>query len=232
MYNILAKFYDDLVKDDVATKAWVDLICTHTKRSSLLELACGSAEITLALATLGYTIDASDLSEEMLVEAREKDTDQKVNFFQMDMANMHVNKTYDSILCLCDSINYITKEEELKHMIFQVYERLNNGGVFIFDMHSLDRLEEFREEFYEEGTIQENQYSWSIISEDDCIYHNFCFYDEAARVSQEQHIQKVYTPTYITELLSPYFSIEVMTDFVNDGICEGEKYFYICKKEN
>ena len=168
----------------------------------------------------------------MLVEAREKDTDQKVNFFQMDMANMHVNKTYDSILCLCDSINYITKEEELKHMIFQVYERLNNGGVFIFDMHSLDRLEEFREEFYEEGTIQENQYSWSIISEDDCIYHNFCFYDEAARVSQEQHIQKVYTPTYITELLSPYFSIEVMTDFVNDGICEGEKYFYICKKEN
>ncbi len=231
MYSVLAKFYDDLVKDDKATQDWVDLITNYTNQTSLLELACGSAEITLALAKLGYQIDATDLSDEMLKEAKEKDVKQLVNFFQLNMSTFQLDKKYDTILCLCDSINYITQIEALQTMIKDVYEHLHPHGVFIFDMHSQDRLEEFREEFYEEGSIGEYQYSWSIMSEDENLYHNFCFYDSQARVQQEQHVQRVYTPEIITEILSPYFTFEVKTDFINDGLVEGEKYFYICKKE-
>lgn len=231
MYNVLAKFYDDLVKDDDATKAWVDLIQQYTCPSSLLELACGSAEITIALANLGYQIDASDLSEEMLIEAKQKDIEQKINFFQMDMCHINLDKTYEVILCLCDSINYLIKDKDVEHMISQVYDRLDINGIFIFDMHSMDRLTEFEEEFYEAGVIDKHEYSWSILSEDNYIYHNFCFYDEQARVKQEQHIQKVYTPSEIEEMLSPYFTFEVKTDFIHNGITEGEKYFYICRKK-
>ena len=42
IYNTLATYYDDLVKDEQATKAWVDWIEKHKSACSMLECACGS----------------------------------------------------------------------------------------------------------------------------------------------------------------------------------------------
>lgn len=231
IYDVLAKYYDGLVKDDVATKQWVDLICTHMKGDTLLELACGSAEITLALAKLGFHIDASDISFQMIEEAKKKPYADKVSFFVMDMCDMHVDKTYDGILCLCDSINYLIKENDIKKLFKDVHACLKEEGIFIFDMHSLDRKEEFKEEFYEAGIVLDHEYMWSIISEDDFLYHNFIFYDNDANQKQEQHVQRVYDPSFIEACLMPYFDFKIITDFDKPGICEGEKYFYICKKK-
>lgn len=230
IYNILAKYYDGLVKDDDATKAWVDLIDPNMNGKNILELACGSGEITIALANKGYLIDASDLSQAMIDEAKKKKGAEKVNFFAMDMCDFTVDKTYDGILCLCDSINYLVSEKQLETLFKSVYEHLNENGTFIFDMHTPDRLYEFEEEFYEAGVLEGHEYSWSIVSEDECIYHNFMFYDEEANHSQEQHVQRVYSTELMDALLSPYFTYEIYTDFDNKGIHEGEKYFYVCKK--
>lgn len=231
IYNVLAKYYDGLVKDEEATLDWVTLIEKHIHKKDLLELACGSGEITLKLAEHGYHIDASDLSAAMIEEAQKKVGADKVNFFVMDMLAFNVSKTYDGIICLCDSINYLIQEEDLASLFKNVYNCLNEDGVFLFDTHSMDRLEEFKEEFYEEGLVADHEYTWSIISDAPYIYHNFLFYDEEARSFQENHTQRVYEPKQLEMLLSPYFTFEVVTDFVNDGICEGEKYFYICKKK-
>ena len=231
IYNTLAHYYDGLVKDEQATQDWVTLIRKHIHKKDMMELACGSGEITLALANLGYRIDASDLSEEMIYEAKQKDFDKKVNFYTMDMNAFVSNKMYDSVICLCDSINYLCKESELSALFASVYNTLREGGIFLFDTHSIDRLKEFEEEFYEEGEVNGQQYTWSIISQDDCLFHNFLFYDEKGHAIQEQHTQKVYSPACLEALLSPYFTFEVVTDFVNKGICAGEKYFYICTKK-
>ncbi|NBK97788.1 MAG: class I SAM-dependent methyltransferase [Erysipelotrichia bacterium] len=231
IYNILAKYYDGLVKDEAATMDWVQLIEKHIKKKELLELACGSGEITLKLAADGYHIDASDLSSAMIEEAKKKPHAKQVHFFVMDMLEYHVDKTYDGILCLCDSINYLLLEHDLATLFKNVYDSLNEDGVFIFDTHSLDRLIEFEEEFYEEGIVEGHEYTWSIIADKPYLYHNFVFYDEEARMFQEQHIQRVYEPELLASLLAPYFTFEVVSDFIKEGICEGEKYFYICKKK-
>ncbi|MFR5080272.1 MAG: methyltransferase domain-containing protein [[Clostridium] innocuum] len=70
MYELLAHVYDALVKDDEATACWVELIKAHIRGTELLELACGSGEITIALAQEGYHVAASDLSAAMIEEAR------------------------------------------------------------------------------------------------------------------------------------------------------------------
>lgn len=231
IYKTLAHYYDGLVKDDEATQAWVDLISKYIIGKEMMELACGSGEITLALAKLGYKIDASDLSEHMIFEAKQKEGAQNVNFYTMDMNAFHSDKKYDGVICLCDSINYIIKENDLAKLFKAVHATLNEEGIFLFDTHSLDRLEEFSEEFYEGGEVDGQQYTWSIIAQDDCLYHNFLFYDENGVATQEQHIQRVYHPMALDELLSPYFTYEVVSDFVKEGICEAEKYFYICRKK-
>ena len=48
MYGTLAQFYDALVKDEEATQAWVSLIEEYVNGKEVLELACGSGEITIA----------------------------------------------------------------------------------------------------------------------------------------------------------------------------------------
>ena len=231
IYNILAQYYDGLVKDEKATRDWVTFIQKHLSGNEIMELACGSGEITLALAQQGYQIDASDFSFAMIEEAMKKANSEKVNFYVMDMNEMQSQKQYDGILCLCDSINYLLQETQLKTLFKNIYETLKPQGVFIFDMHTPDRLKEFEEEFYEEGVVEGHEYTWSIITEEDCLYHNFIFYDEEAHITQEQHIQRVYSIDLMNELLNPYFDIEIYTDFIEKGIHEGEKYFYICRKK-
>ena len=73
MYQVLARFYDALVKDDKATQDWVDFIEAHASFQRVLEYACGSGEITLALARKGYDVKASDLSSDMIEMAKRKE---------------------------------------------------------------------------------------------------------------------------------------------------------------
>ncbi len=232
IYHQLANFYDALVKDDVATNEWVHLVKQNIKGKHILELACGSGETAIRLAQEGYRVDASDYSEQMLQKARAKQGSQDVHWFLMDMLKFHVHKCYDGIICLCDSINYILKEEELFQIFLNIYNCLSSDGVFIMDMHSLDRLEEFRNEYMEEGVLEGYEYEWCIYSIDDYIYQNFAFYDEFAKPVIEQHVQKVYSTTKVEQMLRKIgFDVQVYTDFVLEGVQPGEKYFYICRKE-
>lgn len=231
MYELLAHVYDALVKDDEATACWVELIKAHIRGTELLELACGSGEITIALAQEGYHVDASDLSAAMIEEAKKKDGSEQVSWSVMDMCDLYTDKSYDGILCLCDSFNYLLKDEQVRALFQGAYRHLRDNGVFLVDMHSMDRLEEFAEEYNEAGHVKDLEYQWTIASEDDRIYQNFAFYDSEGRVTLEQHEQRVYEPAWIlAELKNAGFQVEVYTDFTQAGICEGEKQFYICRK--
>lgn len=231
IYDVLASYYDALVKDEEATKAWVELIQRHVSGKEVMEVACGSGEITIALAQKGYHMHASDISPAMIEAAKAKADAELVEWSIMDMRQLQ-GGTYDGILCLCDSFNYLLEEEEVIAFFQRTYAHLNEGGVFIVDMHSVDRLREFEEEYNEAGRVGAHEYQWTIESEDDCIYQTFAFYDEEGRPALEQHIQRVYDPTWIMEQLRACgYAVQVCTDFTQEGITEGEKQFYICRKE-
>lgn len=231
MYEALAACYDALVQDEAATAAWVKLIEETVSGQEVLEVACGSGEITIALARKGYAVYASDRSEAMLKQARQKkDAELVKEWKRMDMRALE-GGLYDGILCLCDSFNYLLEEEDVRRFFQRAWEHLRPGGVLLVDMHSLDRLAEFREEYNEAGRVNEQSYQWTIESEEDCIYQTFAFYDAEGRAQLEQHIQRVYDPQWIlSELKRCGFVVEVKTDFTKDGIVPGEKQFYIGRR--
>ncbi|WP_071441678.1 class I SAM-dependent DNA methyltransferase [Traorella massiliensis] len=232
MYQVLARFYDALVKDDKATQDWVDFIEAHASFQRVLEYACGSGEITLALARKGYDVKASDLSSDMIEMAKRKEDAHLVDFKVHDMVEP-LNEKVDCVLCLCDSMNYLIEEDDFKQVLHNAYMNLNEQGTFIFDVHSLDRLKEFEDEFYEEGVIDGCGYEWSIETHGDCIYQNFVFFDQEAHPSYEQHIQRVYDPSLIREWCQKMgFKVSLYTDFKKQGIHEGEKYFFVCERKS
>lgn len=231
MYQILARFYDALVQDEEATNAWVSFIQRHIQGKRVLELACGSGEITIALGKKGYRVDASDISEDMIEIAKQKPGADMVSWSVRDMRKIEGDSGYDAVLCLCDSINYILEEAELQDMFQRIYNMLRAHGTYIMDMHSVDRLAEFSQEFFEDGIIEGCGYQWTIQSVEDRLYHTFAFYDPEGKCTLEQHIQRVYDPVYIMKMLEACgFQVTIYTDFTFSGIVPGEKYFYVCRK--
>ncbi|MEG0423523.1 MAG: class I SAM-dependent methyltransferase [Erysipelotrichaceae bacterium] len=232
IYQQLALYYDSLVEDPIATQKWVDFTIKHSCGKKVLDMACGSGDFSIELAKHGYELDAFDFSEEMLKQAKAKPDSDKVNFFVMDMNNYQVKKNYDIVTCYCDSLNYLIEDDEIITLFKKVYQCLHTKGTFLFDVHSIDRLDEFKEEFYEEGTVHDLQYEWSIQSDDDQLYQNFIFFDQQAHAQLEQHRQRVYQPSWIKQQLELIgFKVEMFTDFDLKGIQPGEKIFFVGFKE-
>ena len=226
-YSVLADYYDRLVKDEEATRQWVAYTKHRVKGKNILELACGSGEITLALADEGYDIDALDLSDEMILRARAKDKTEKVRFRQGDMLDLSGYGIYDAILCYCDSINYL-QPAQLDVLFSEADRHLHKDGVFLFDMHAPARLIEFEEPYIEEGWIDATAYQWAIESDDQRIIHHFTFYFNDGHVESETHVQHVFDLNNVKNRLEKLgFRIQATTDFEEPASFEGEKYF-IC----
>ncbi len=231
IYDKLAQYYDALVKDESASKLWCDFTVDKISGDKILELACGSAEISHMLANRGYKIIASDISESMLSVASEKSSNDNISFKCVDMCDFDLNEKFDAIICYCDSINYLSDINAVKKMFECCFNNLKVNGKLMFDMHTPDRLIEFVDPFVEEGVIDNTNYQWTITSLADEVHHHFAFW-ENGEFYEEFHIQKVFDLENIVQILNELnFKVEIYTDFDQKGINEGEKYFIVGEKQ-
>ena len=145
MYNDFAEVYDKL--QDADYEAFVDYYERIFKKLGkepklVLDLACGTGNITIPMAKRGYDMIGLDLSCEMLNIAREKAQKENLDilFLNQDMCEMELFGTVDAIVCALDGLNYITDPEDLKQIFKLVANYLNPGGVMIFDMNTEHKL--------------------------------------------------------------------------------------------
>ncbi len=145
MYNDFAEVYDKL--QDADYDRFVDFYekifeKLNLKPELVLDLACGTGNITLPMARRGYDMIGLDMSVEMLNIARDKAYEAEVDilFLCQDMCEMELFGTVDAIVCTLDGVNYITDYEDLKQLFRLVQNYLNPGGVFIFDINSVHKL--------------------------------------------------------------------------------------------
>lgn len=211
-YSVLAQYYDELLQDKEALKLWLAYI-EEEPFHTVLELASGSGVMAGILKEKGYQITASDLSYEMK-EASKKNYDGE--YLLLNMTDYDLGKTYDLILCICDSINYLY-EEELDSFFECACRHLSEKGRIIFDMHHPERLKEFSEEYIEEGFVSDVPYQWTIMSDplEKIISEHFTFYTKNGMI-QEHHSQNVFDPALIQEKMDPYFKVRMIEDFVED----------------
>ena len=122
-YKDFAFIYDELM-NEVDYNGWVkyieDIIKSEgTKVQNILELACGTGNLTIPLTKKNYDIAGIDISEEMLGVAREKAEKEGVELvlLQQDIAELDFDITnLDCVLCACDGFNYITYDEDLENV--------------------------------------------------------------------------------------------------------------------
>ncbi len=139
-YQGFAQLYDALTFDvdyeNIASFIH-EILQKHGIKSGLvLDLACGTGTLTLALAQRGYEMLGVDLSEDMLSVARQKEGAEGILFLNQSMDDFELYGTVDAIVCVLDSINYLTEPEALLKTFRLCANYLNPGGILIFDVNS------------------------------------------------------------------------------------------------
>lgn len=143
-YNWFAKYYDSYM-DHVDYESWVEFILSHYTKirknnpEKILELACGTANVSTKLVKKDLSVDASDKSSEMLKIAAQKNF--IPNLYCRDMLDPILPEHYDLILLLFDSINYLLDTKEISKLLINIANGLKKGGICIFDISTLENCE-------------------------------------------------------------------------------------------
>ena len=108
----------------------------------ILEPACGSGRLMLAMAQRGFSVEGFDLSEPMLGFAKKRLDEHgiKGKMYAADMANFSspTKKKFDLAHCLVCSFKYILEEDEARSHLNCIADALAPGGVYVLGIHLTD----------------------------------------------------------------------------------------------
>lgn len=143
---IFAGIYDQ-VMGTVPYSFWYDYINEimdyyQLKAEKVLDLACGTGNMSLIFSRNSYEVTGIDRSKEMLLIAEEKARKASANirFINADLCEFRTDEKYDLAISLFDSLNYILDIDDLKKVFNNVYKSLKEDGSFIFDVNTINRL--------------------------------------------------------------------------------------------
>lgn len=289
-YTGFAQVYD-IFMDNVPYEEWTEYLTSLLKEQDVLEglvleLGCGTGNVTRILADKGYDMIGIDNSEEMLEIAREREYDdcyeyeeenyeegnedealsqsddhdnkfdtsedvtdsRSILYLQQDMRSFELFGTVAAVVSICDSMNYITSEEDLLKVFQLVNNYLDANGIFIFDMNTEYKykhiladniIAENREDcsfiwennYYEDKML--NEYDLTIyikieeenksIKEANQLFERF----------KETHYQKAYTLETVKSLLEKANMefIKVYDAFTHNAPNEKSERIYFVARE-
>lgn len=259
-YTGFAQVYD-LFMDNIPYDDWSEYLISlmqqyGTKDGLVLELGCGTGKITRRLANAGYDMIGIDNSYDMLSVAIEKEDELRddegnlprnpILYLNQDMREFELYGTVAAVVSICDSMNYITKDEDLLEVFRLVNNYLEKDGLFIFDLNTVYKYKEIlgeriiaenREEasfiwdnmYYEEEQI--NEYNLTVYARIESEEDEYC--DGLFERFDEVHYQKAYTLDRIKELLEQA-GMEFVTAydaFTREPVKENSERIYVVARE-
>ena len=242
-YEALASSYDGLTLDIPYEEmlAYMEaLLQNHDVRpKSVLDLACGTGSMSVLLAKKGYRVIAADLSEDMLAMAYEKamELENPPFFICQPMQRLRLPYTVDWVACCLDSLNYVTDPADCREAFKRVYASLSQGGAFIFDINSEEKLKGLDGQVF----LDENEDTYCVWRAEFDREENICYYGmdifqrEGGLWSRtmEEHREYAYSVAQLTGYLKEagFQIIEVYGDRTFEVPARGEQriYFYAQK---
>ena len=166
--------------------------------------------LPVLLAKHGYRVLGVDRSEEMLTVAAEKAMELEENqpfFVAQPMQRLRIPEPVDACVCALDSINYVTKPQDVQKAFRRVYESLRPGGLFVFDINTPYKLESLDGQVFLDET-EDSYCVWRAVYDK---RHSLCRYgmdlfqrleDETWERSFEEHVERAYTPEELSGWLA------------------------------
>ena len=194
---------------------------------TLIDIGCGQGEFCRIISSSGIKALGVDLSEKQIEIASSKGIDTKC----IDIKD--INEKYDCATAVFDVVNYLPKDY-IKSFLTHVYNLLNDGGYFIFDINSLYGFDEVAQ-----GTLNIDTDDKFIAI--DANFDDITLFTDISVFSKDGDCYKKQSGTikqyyYRIEQLenilkSLGFEVEDVLDFkLHQDSQADDKFIFICKK--
>jgi len=166
-FTKVAPYYDRLMAG-VPYGEWVDYLERlfqelDASPETVLDLATGTGQVAVLLARRGYRVTGVDVSDAMLAVARDKSRQAGLDIAWLHQSAADLDlpaRSFDAVVCLYDSLNYLTEPVDLAACFSGVRRCLRPQGVFIFDLNTVHALE--AELFSQQDTTSSSlRYRWT-----------------------------------------------------------------------
>lgn len=243
-YQTFAKLYDDLFDSEMYLQ-WRDYVLAQVpnKDGELLELAGGAGRLAVLLAKEGYHVSVFDLSPEMLALAMKHAQEAHVDFplIEGDMTEWSdLPNKYATITSFADSFNYLPNEAAMQATFQQVYDHLEDGGQFLFDVISPYQTDEVYPGYMYNWHDDETAFMWASYEDDEphSVEHELTFfvYEEEIdgyRQIQEFHHERTYELPVYQQLLANvgFKNVQVTAEFGTEAIdAKTTRWFFSATK--
>lgn len=240
MYGDFAYFYDKLMYDldyEKIYKFIKELLGkTSLEVNLILEMACGTGGLTEKLVK-DYKLHAFDLSEDMLSVCENKIRSRNLKLFKQNMAGFSAPGSYDAIVSVGDSLNYLIEREDFEAALKSAYDHLNKDGIFIFDLNT-----EYKFKNIDPVTVDEVDdvfYIWENIFDGEKKLNtygvNFFRNTDENNYKRfyEEHLERAYDLSYVKNLLEEigFSYIEVYDDYEFKEVSENTSRYTIVTKK-
>jgi SAM-dependent methyltransferase len=147
-YDDLAPIYDRMIPWErrlAREGPWLEALFRRVGARSVLDAACGSGGHLPFLAGLGLSVSAADASEAMLALARERverlPDAARPSLTQATWAELpqKIAATFDVVLCLGNSLPYVTDDEGLRASLAGLWSRVAPGGLLLIQFKNFAR---------------------------------------------------------------------------------------------
>lgn len=133
------------------TKMIIDILNKYNVKS-VLDCSCGSGLQTIGLAKHGYKVDAGDISENMILKAKQLAQDENiyVDFKKADFRELEKSfvKKYDAVISWGNSIPHLMDDIEIDLALKSIFNRLNDNGIALLNMRNYDAMLKNKNRFH------------------------------------------------------------------------------------
>jgi SAM-dependent methyltransferase len=246
-YEHFAYLYDELMQD-APYDEWVRFVSEKLQKyqvngMDMLDLACGTGELSVRFAKEGFSVSGVDLSADMLAvaQAKAQEHGQQIPFYEQDMANLEGHREFDIIGIFCDSLNYLKSDSDVIDTFANVFNHLKDDGLFFFDVHSTYKISEvFINQTF--SFVEDHlSYIWNSFPGEypDSVEHELTFFvldEQTGKYDRfdELHYQRTYSVEQYTDWLEAagFDILEVCADFENkQPQPTSERIFFIARKK-
>ena len=141
-YDNLATQYDKLFLDWQATTQEqaiiLDRIFTTNgfgKAARILDCACGIGTQAIGLASLGYQVTASDISQQEIEQAkiRAKENNVQIDFVQANFCTLSqsFSQQFDIVIAMDNALPHMLSSADLEIAVQSIVHQVKNGGLFV-----------------------------------------------------------------------------------------------------